>query len=78
MLRTIGATTLTVAAVVVMGLTLPAAFPSAAVDTLDTPTYNEATPTYNEHIGQLLFDNCVGCHRGLRTRASASFQTTSA
>ena len=48
MLRTIGATTLTVAAVVVMGLTLPAASPSAAVDTLDTPTYNEATPTYNE------------------------------
>ncbi len=56
MLRTIIATTMTVTAVVVMGLSLPAATPSAAVDTLDTPTYNE-------HIGQLLFDNCVGCHR---------------
>jgi len=63
MLRTIGATTLTVATVVVMGLSLPAASPSAAVDTLDTPTYNDATPTYNEHIGQLLLDNCASCHR---------------
>ena len=63
MLRTIGATALTVTAVVVMSLTLPAASPSAAVDTMDTPTYNADTPTYNEHIGQLLFENCTGCHR---------------
>ena len=56
MLRTIVVTTLTVATVVVMGLSLPAATPSADVDTRDTPTYNE-------HIGQLLFDNCASCHR---------------
>ncbi len=56
MLRTIVVTTLTVTTVVVMGLSLPAATPSADVDTQDTPTYNE-------HIGQLLFDNCASCHR---------------
>ena len=53
MLRAIIATTMTVTTVVVMGLSLPAATPSAAVD----------TPTYNEYIGQLLFDNCASCHR---------------
>ena len=70
MLRTISVTALTVTTVVVMGLSLPAFSPSAAVDSLDTPTYNvasatynDATPTYNEQIGQLLLDNCASCHR---------------
>ncbi len=53
MLRTIIVTTLTATTVVVMGLSLPAATPSPDVD----------TPTFNEHVGQLLFDNCVSCHR---------------
>ncbi len=47
MLRAIIVTT-----VAVLGLTLSAA-PGSAQD----------TPTYNEHVGQLLFDNCASCHR---------------
>ena len=58
MLKTILVTTLTTTTVVAMGLSLPAATPGTSGDTLTA-----ATPTYNEHIAQLLFDNCASCHR---------------
>ena len=45
--------TVIVATVVGIGLSLGAAPASAA----------EEIPTYNQHVGQILLDNCVSCHR---------------
>ena len=42
-----------VAAVVAIGLSLFALPASAAED----------TPTFNQHVGQILLDNCASCHR---------------
>jgi mono/diheme cytochrome c family protein len=51
--------TILVAGALGMGLSLTAASPSTSGD---TPAFDD-TPTYNEHVGALLFENCVGCHR---------------
>ena len=43
----------TMSVIGIVGLTLTAASPSAAQDRL----------TYNQHVGQILLDNCATCHR---------------
>ena len=43
----------TMSVIAIVGLTLTAASPSAA----------QGTPTYNQHVGPILLENCATCHR---------------